>query len=286
MHLFLHAGTHKTATTTFQTLCDANREKLAQAGVFYPRQPGWTQHSFLAWALQAREDDKLLRWLRGYRAAAQAAGCAQVLLSGEDFETCLVDTHQAALFQRLAIRAGFTPPRWIVVQRDPRDYLASIYAEKSKYGIVLNMDVLLRITAATGFFSLSTARYNYRFVLDVPKFAALFREDTAIDLEVLPFESFLAGFPGACLLARWLPSETIAELATEARALGRQNSRLSPGVVERLYACAFLGTKIETDYARSHDGLFRHLIKRRLQNRAAAEAAHLDRFVQKLRHED
>lgn len=283
MQLFVHAGTHKTATTSFQKLCDANRARLAAAGLSYPAQRGWTQHSYLAWMLQARADDELLGLLRRYREAAAQAGCDRVLISGEDLENGLVDTHQLALFQRLAARAGFAPPRWIVVHRPPQDYLESIYSEKSKHGVVLNMAQLLKVTAKTGFFSVSTANYNYRFVLDVPRHAALCRAETGAEIELLPFARFLQGFPGRCLLARWLPPEVLSALDAEAAALGQQNRRLDPRLVERLYACGFLGTKMDSAYAQGHEGLLAHLVEVRMQHRAAAEQEHRPFFERLLR---
>jgi hypothetical protein len=44
----LHIGAEKTGTTTLQQFCLLNRERLAAAGVLYPRSPGAGQHGLLS----------------------------------------------------------------------------------------------------------------------------------------------------------------------------------------------------------------------------------------------
>ena len=57
--------------------------------------------------------------------------CETTLISGEDFENFLVDTHLANEFESLARSEGYFDIEWIVVSRDPAEYLISIYSEMS-----------------------------------------------------------------------------------------------------------------------------------------------------------
>ena len=81
IRLFIHAGTHKTATTAFQGVCFENRELLATWGVFYPFA---RQHSELAHQLQRGELNNLRCLLDLIR--KKFDDDTTLLLSGEDFE--------------------------------------------------------------------------------------------------------------------------------------------------------------------------------------------------------
>ena len=81
MKLVIHAGIHRTGTTSLQMALAANRDALAARGVAYPGAE--RSHQALAWALHrgqsgAREVLALLK-------DAEAAGADRVVLSGEDF---------------------------------------------------------------------------------------------------------------------------------------------------------------------------------------------------------
>ena len=85
IRLFIHAGTHKTATTAFQGVCFENRALLATWGVIYPFA---RQHSELAHQLQRGELNNLRCSLDLFR--TKFADDNTLLLSGEDFENVLV----------------------------------------------------------------------------------------------------------------------------------------------------------------------------------------------------
>jgi hypothetical protein len=78
MKLLIHAGIHRTGTTSLQRVLSRNRDALAAQGVAYPGEG--PNHQPLAW--------ELVRGQSGARevlALVEGAGAERVVLSGEDF---------------------------------------------------------------------------------------------------------------------------------------------------------------------------------------------------------
>ena len=83
MALLIHAGIHRTGTTSLQRFLADNRAALAARGVVYPGEA--TNHQGLAWALKRGESGagEVLALIEAAR--AETAGVETVVLSGEDF---------------------------------------------------------------------------------------------------------------------------------------------------------------------------------------------------------
>jgi hypothetical protein len=81
MKLFLHAGIHRTGTTSLQRLLAQNRDRLRASGVAYPGEE--TNHQSLAWALHRRQSGAAA--VLDLVETAGAEGAERVVLSGEDF---------------------------------------------------------------------------------------------------------------------------------------------------------------------------------------------------------
>ncbi|MCK5501843.1 MAG: hypothetical protein KAI82_11400 [Tritonibacter mobilis] len=276
MELVLHAGTHKTATSTFQAICSASRDILLRNGICYPEYKSWSQHSFAAWDLQSRNDEEVEAFLMSCISQATGASCTRVLLSGEDFENCLVDTHLAVVFENVAKKVGFSHVKWIVVHRDPFQYIESIYSEKSKYGVNVNIDVMCKLVLKMGFFSLGTRNYNYKFVFDIKKFVKIFKLEVSPEIEVITFDTFKDEFVGKHVFSGLGIQNDRGEIEYIARGMGKKNSRLSAQMVERLYACNLLGIKLKSDYALERAQLLDHLVKVRLAVRERTSSAMRD----------
>ncbi|MCU0816746.1 MAG: hypothetical protein MUF74_09850 [Cypionkella sp.] len=136
------------------------------------------QHSYLMHEIQSLGIDVLTDYLRTSRATA-GASCETVLLSGEDFENCIVDLALAREVESAAHIAGFSAVEWHVVVR-PRDATCdSLYAEMSKHGVVLDRAVMQQAAERRGCFYASTAAFNYIFVLDYPRLAPRFAKAIA-----------------------------------------------------------------------------------------------------------
>ena len=148
MKLIVHAGTHKTATTSFQRLCYNNFENLIASRVLYPKYRNWKQHSYLAWQFQRQNQPVISDFFHEVKNAIEAFGCEKAILSGEDFENSLIDHTMANNLENTARLAGFNEIEWVFVRRQPSQYLQAIYGELSKqniYGsVVLEVGVMAR----------------------------------------------------------------------------------------------------------------------------------------------
>lgn len=245
MKLVVHAGTHKTASSTFQAVLTACRDELVKSGVIYPDIRGWPQHSRLAWLLQAGEEEQLSALLGDCVAQAKRTGCQTVLLSGEDFENCLVDFDAAHRFDALARQQGINEIDWIFVARDPFDYLLSIYGTMSKQRVCLNLDEMARILRSRGYLSASNSSYNYHFVFDVRERSKRFAEAVSGDVRILDFAAFTTGFVGSTLLRQLVTHEASWAVVSEiARNVKPLNRRKTAAETERGYAMNALGIPV------------------------------------------
>lgn len=81
MQLVIHAGVHRTGTTSLQRALEKARPALAARGIVYPGTE--TNQQALAWALHRKQSGAAE--VRAILAEAGAAGAHTVVLSGEDF---------------------------------------------------------------------------------------------------------------------------------------------------------------------------------------------------------
>jgi hypothetical protein len=241
MKLVIHCGLHKTATTSFQTFCSDNRSALFDVGICYPRLGNKTQHSYLMHDVQETDIGILEEYLN--RIYAEVDGvCHTVLLSGEDFENCIVDVGLAVDIEAAANRSGFESVTWVVVTRGLDELLRSLYAEMSKHGVTLRFDTLARSAAKSGCMYVSTQNYNYIFVLDYTRFEARFKENTSGGHIVLSYEDFTRDFVGMVLLKKLLSENKffkfrkLAKFNTEIK-----NKRITAFQVEANYLSTALG---------------------------------------------
>jgi len=113
MKLVIHCGLHKTATSSFQKFCTQNRALLRSFGINYPTFEQKTQHSHLLWEAQRHNINVISFYFeRIFREARD--DCHTVLLSGEDFENCIVDLALAAEIEALSREAGFASLQLLV----------------------------------------------------------------------------------------------------------------------------------------------------------------------------
>jgi len=129
--LFIHCGLHKTGSSALQQALFTNRRLLLEQGVMYPEvgiPPGACAHYNLAWQLSRdrrfqRHLGELNAVLRGLDGAHHSA-----ILSCEDFESSLLHPRRWQ-----AIRDQLDASAWqvvvVVYQRDPREYLESLYCQ-------------------------------------------------------------------------------------------------------------------------------------------------------------
>lgn len=164
--IVIHAGTHKTATTTIQETLHRNREILATRGIVYPALGRSAGHHLLA--------AEWLDHLAGYRdalspqehwaalAGKHAAGAAVVLVSSEEFAR---KGPQAVDMRALrAHTAAFGRRRIVFVLRDQLSYIQSLYLEMQRqYRLPEFSDYVKQCLAqnhASGMFLDYTALYD------------------------------------------------------------------------------------------------------------------------------
>jgi hypothetical protein len=131
MHLVLHIGLHKTASTAFQTLCRDNAGHLAEAGIYWRVHDGYPAHHPTAWALLRGEMDVL----SDYLATAHACEARTAILSSEELDYVLLVPQKAQAIEAAARAAGATRITWVAALRRPSEVFRSVISELTKHGI-------------------------------------------------------------------------------------------------------------------------------------------------------
>lgn len=278
--LIVHAGTHKTATTSFQGICFHNRDQLINNGIYYPlldfefkdpvlartlkgKNPAEVvqQHSYIPrFILKGNYEDTEKFLGNAYSLSAQNS-CETVLISGEDFESSLVDTTIAAVFKKIAISIGFKKVIFYITKRPSAQYFKSLYAQLASQKIPCNPVTLYETIDSHGYATFSSRHGIFHYVFDLRKQANLFEATTDIECKVIDYETFLKPFPGSCLLEKiGLSQEAIKTLQTTKRPL---NTSIEKGDVELLHACAYLALPPTEDTFQKHSRLLKALIARR-----------------------
>jgi hypothetical protein len=172
--LFLHAGTHKTGTTSLQDLMARNARRFRKAGVLYPesgrrRTPvadAMSGQHHIAWELNgdARFDPRagtLAQLLDELRASAAPVA----VVSSEDFEYL---HRRPERLERLAsgVRAAGYAARVVLFLRPQADYAESLYAELvQRHGLDRGFESYLAEIDSAGSFAFR--EWNFAFDYDV-----------------------------------------------------------------------------------------------------------------------
>ena len=230
----------------------------------FPQNKDFQQHSAVAWMSQKRDLEGVSIFLQKIYDDALKKKCTTTLISGEDFENFLVEIHLAIEFEDLAKFIGFSEIEWLVVQRNPLDYLLSIYAEKSSYKMVLDIGIMANSILEYGFFSTSSPDYNYKFVFDIKKFSSFFKEGVNQNLKVVNFDSFIDDFVGKVIFVDLVNDKSLNILRKEANNIGIQRKRPSKEKIEFRYLANFLGMKSNKDFHENNKNLVDSLVNHRL----------------------
>ncbi|MBV8579677.1 MAG: hypothetical protein JOZ86_03495 [Candidatus Eremiobacteraeota bacterium] len=135
---YVHAGTHKTGTTSVQAFLAANRAPLARRDVLVPHAGCVTgelgAHHNVAWEL--RRDERFRTEYGGVDALVdelRASDAPVACISSEDFEL-LVHVPGALVRLREAIERSGRRARVVIYLRSQTSYCESVYAEIVKHG--------------------------------------------------------------------------------------------------------------------------------------------------------
>jgi hypothetical protein len=205
----MHIGTHKTGTTSLQSMIARNETYFADQGLFYPTvgRAGDGHHN-LAWELNGDERydpsfgsfDDLLNELRQAKPRA-------VLISSEDFEYLHLRPESLRNFRRRLSRLGYKT-HVIVVLRQPPDYLESLYFELQKYGLEEEFDGFRGRALAEGGIAFRGWDFRLNYNQLVPRFAAVFGRRAMSVLRYDPVDS-VAPLLDACGRLLTLPLSPI-----------------------------------------------------------------------------
>ena len=155
-HCIVHAGTHKTGTTTLQHVLAAHRAELAASGFLYPAlKDGARNHNPLAHRLATCTDDDLTSIGDELTGRSPPAGVrlgdeAGLLLSAEEFSTRICNPHPWTGFDDGAywdrrrdylarlrrVLADAAPVQVFVCFREHESYAHALYATKVLSGKV------------------------------------------------------------------------------------------------------------------------------------------------------
>lgn len=212
MKLYIHSGLHKTATTSFQAFCSINRSELIDVGLYYPKWKRSDQHSWILHEYQKEGIAIIENYFDSIHREATINKSNSVLLSGEDFENCIVDIGLAKKIESAADKAGFDSVTWIVVTRDQDELIKSLYAELSKQSVLINLDIINKSTAERGCFYVSSELYNYIFVTDFFRFEDEFNQNISGNCICIKYSDFIESFAGKTLLEHILTESQFLEL--------------------------------------------------------------------------
>jgi hypothetical protein len=156
---FVHVGTHKTGTSSLQSMLARNDCTLESLGVFIPRS-GRTDrasagHHNIAWELGGNPQfDPIAGTFADLIDEVAACGVPSVCISSEEFEFLFEDQHALTLLLDGFAAIGYET-KIILYLRPQADYLESLYAE-----IVKAWDVGFNEFVET---ILSTGGYRFRW---------------------------------------------------------------------------------------------------------------------------
>lgn len=173
--LFLHVGTHKTGTTSLQTILANNEGKLALHGVYLPKTgrgfelPG---HHNLAWELNDDERfDSSAGNIQTFRDELSHVSESSVILSSEDFEYLYCRPDRLGILKSLADSLRYDIYT-VVFFRDSASYANSLYAELTKHGLTQSVESFVNDIAVNGEFVFNE---RWRFCFEYPKIVAGFQ---------------------------------------------------------------------------------------------------------------
>ena len=272
----IHAGLHKTATTSFQKCCSQLHDELIQQGIYYP-QCNSNNHN----PLIGRPN---LNWVKStVRDARSSAGSDSCLLiSAENleyhFHQNLPKRMEAALF-----RAGVERVDWVLCFRRPFETFSSLYGQLSlgRQNIkgarsILQFEATGHLISARHTLTLQSRAHTQHFYFNYPALISDLRRKLKGQVLGISFKDFTerANLPGDLLIqALARNGEVFSDLSSTLP--NHRNTSPSREQIERNYLRRFLGLNDSDDRTgsddRSEPPWFEQALKSRLDTRARQE---------------
>ena len=273
----IHAGLHKTATTSFQKCCSKLHLELIEQGIYYPLNNNSTNHNQLIGSPD-------LSWVpstvRDARSSAGSDGC--LLLSAENleyhFHQDLPKQMEAALF-----RAGVKRVDWVLCFRNPFEAYSSLYGQLSlgRQTIqgarsILQFGATGHLIVARHTLTLQSRAHTQHFYFNYPALISDLRRKLKGQVLGISFKDFTkrANLPGDLLIQALARNrEVFSDLSSTLP--NHRNSSPSHEQIERNYLRRFLGIDDSNDNTDSDAGSepawFEQALKSRLNTRARQE---------------
>ena len=272
----IHAGLHKTATTSFQKCCSQLHHELIEQGIYYP-QYNSTNHNNL---IGSPDLSWVKSTVRDTQSSAGSDGC--LLLSAENleyhFHQDLPEKMEAALF-----RAGVKRVDWVLCFRNPFEAYSSLYGQLSlgRHTIqgarsILQFGATGHLITARHTLTLQSRAHTQRFYFNYPALISDLRCKLKGQVIGISFRDFTkrANVPGDLLIqALARNGEVFSDLSSTFP--NRRNSSPSHEQIERNYLRRFLGFDDSDDRSDSNDSSepawFEQALKSRLVTRNQQE---------------
>ena len=252
--LICHIGTHKTASTSFQRICNSLKHELKNNHIYYPDlidYPELNNHAPIAWLLDAWNYSKLQAYLGEVFQREDSKNCDTTLLSSEDFENILINHQMLDKLIHCAESNGFDSIELAVVTLNPLVYLETAYKQMSRHGAVLNYIDIALSSARTGYFCATTPQHNYHFAIRALDLARnLSKKYPQVKIYHSTFEKFIQGFPGKNLvdaIAGQSLSEYISSCSPEQIYAKRSEDENDDFKIEIQYAANCIGVDFPLD---------------------------------------
>jgi hypothetical protein len=185
----IHAGLHKTGTTSFQRSCNNASSELLKAGIYYPksRKPHHNNFANLPdtdWIrMFARKSKKLMR-----------DGC--LLVSAENFEYRFHHDYPEKI-ERTLYQSGIKNITWVLCFRNPFSSYCSLYSQLSDPSRnsgntypILEFASSGRLAAAKGFLDFQNQNLEQRFYFNYPSLVNSLRNRLKGQVLGIDFDDF------------------------------------------------------------------------------------------------
>ena len=201
--VLIHAGTHKTGTTSLQMLFTRHRDDLRDHGILYPETGMWNNpsgianHTNLAWELLGHEQfrsesgtiDDLIEEVAD-------ADCDRVLLSSEEFSCLFVHPDRIRQLKDRFEAAGLTAHIALTI-RDVAEYANSLYVTLAAFGLDRSYADFAQCVATERQFTVRQNTYCFDYARLESTFAAVFGDAAVTCVDYVPADAvgpFLEAF--------------------------------------------------------------------------------------------
>lgn len=273
MRAMIHAGLHKTGTSSFQRCCYTLRNELHQQHIYYPDFSGHWNHNHLV-------NQSSVRWVcEAVNAARKTIGNhGFLLISAENLEYDL-HTNKPARIERALAQAGISEVIWVLCFREPFAAYRSLYAQLSDAGrttrieaarAILEFRAVGHLIASKGTLRLQNRRLTQTFHFNYPRLIKDLRQRLNGTVVGVDFRDFTqqSKTPGDPL---------IKAIASEGKGLSQlrddlpthTNRSATPEEIERQFVHRFFAVNPEA--TAEEPSWMREAIQIRVENRLNSE---------------